>query len=98
MRPLVFLLETCLSSPLLASDYTLPAGAHEAALKIDRASLEAPIRFLFSSDLLEGRGPATRGDELAQLYLATEMQSIGLELAGENGSWYQPFDLVGINA
>jgi Zn-dependent M28 family amino/carboxypeptidase len=66
-------------------------------MRIDRASLEAPIRFL-ASDLLEGRGPATRGDDLAQLYLATEMQSIGLEPGGENGSWYQPFDIVGIDS
>lgn len=97
MRRLLILLATCLASPLFASDYALPAGADDAATKIDRPSLEAPIRFL-ASDLLEGRGPATRGDELAQFYLATEMQSLGLEPGGENGSWFQPFDIVGINS
>ncbi len=97
MRRLVTLLAMCLALPLFAADYALPTGAAEAATKIDRASLEAPIRFL-ASDLLEGRGPATRGDELAQLYLATEMQAIGLEPGGENGTWYQPFDIVGINS
>src|SRR5687768_2427090 len=97
MRRLVTLLATCLAFPLFAADYALPAGANEAATRIDRASIEAPIRYL-ASDLLEGRGPATRGDELAQLYLATEMQAIGLEPGGENGTWFQPFDIVGINS
>ena len=96
MRMLPILLTT-FALTASAADYPLPPGAEQAAMRIDRASLEAPIRFL-SSDLLEGRGPATRGDELTQLYLATEMQAIGLEPGGENGTWYQPFDIVGINA
>jgi Zn-dependent M28 family amino/carboxypeptidase len=89
---------TILIAPLLgAAEYDLPAGAQRAAAVIDQADLEAPIRFL-SSDLLEGRGPASDGDRLTQLYLATEMQAMGLEPGGPNGSWYQPFAIVGIDA
>ncbi len=54
-----------------------PAAEKAAHSQISRATLEAPIRFL-ADDLLEGRGPATRGDELARLYLARELQGFGL--------------------
>jgi Zn-dependent M28 family amino/carboxypeptidase len=80
------------SSPL-----HLPAGAEQAAKAIDRDSLEGPIRFL-ADDHLEGRGPGSRGDELTQLYLATTMESMGLQPGAQNGQWLQPFDIVGINA
>ncbi|HUP49565.1 MAG TPA: M28 family metallopeptidase [Thermoanaerobaculia bacterium] len=97
MRSLFLSFLTLFASVAGAADYPLPAGADRAAERITRATLEAPIRFL-ASDLLEGRGPATRGDELTQLYLATEMQALGLEPGGPDGSFYQPFDIVGINA
>lgn len=51
-----------------------------------------------SDDRYEGRGPGTRGDEAARQYLAGRMEEIGLLPGGEDGSWEQPFDLVGINA
>ncbi len=66
----------------------------DSAAMIQESALRAHIRFL-ASDLLEGRGPGTRGDELAQLYIATQLQSFGLEPMGSNGSWLQPVPLVG---
>jgi Zn-dependent M28 family amino/carboxypeptidase len=75
----------------------LPAGAEKAAKAIDRDSLEAPIRFL-ADDLLEGRGPASRGDELARLYLATALESLGYQPGALGGGWEQPFDIVGITS
>ncbi|HEY2733379.1 MAG TPA: M28 family peptidase, partial [Polyangiales bacterium] len=75
---------------------TVPAAVMQVAkAQIARGAIEAPIRFL-ASDALEGRGPATRGDALARLYLATELESLGYRPAGPNGQWQQPFDLVGI--
>jgi Zn-dependent M28 family amino/carboxypeptidase len=41
-------------------------------------AIRAHVKFL-SSDLLEGRGPGTRGDALAQSYIATQFESYGLE-------------------
>jgi Zn-dependent M28 family amino/carboxypeptidase len=82
------------SAPTVVID---PAAEAAAAAQITRATLEAPIRFL-ASDALEGRGPATRGDTLARLYLATELQSMGYQPAGANGGWEQPFDVVGVTA
>ncbi len=65
-----------------------------AATAINDAALRAHIRFL-SDDLLEGRGPGTRGDQLAQRYIATQFEALGLKPAADNGSWYQPVPLVG---
>jgi Zn-dependent M28 family amino/carboxypeptidase len=72
-------------------------AAERAARTIDRETLVAPIRFL-ADDLLEGRAPASRGDQLARLYLETTMQLLGLQPGGPNGAWQQPFDLVGITS
>jgi len=79
-----------------AVDEPLPAAVEQAARgNITRATIEAPIRFL-SSDLLEGRGPATRGDQLARLYLQTRLEGMGYQPAFGNGAWQQPFDIVGM--
>jgi len=49
----------------------IPASLDQAARTyITRSALEAPIRFL-AADALEGRGPGTRGDQLARLYLSS---------------------------
>ncbi len=76
----------------------IPQGVTAAASSyITHASLEAPIRFLASDDL-EGRAPATRGDELAMLYLATQLESMGYQPGGPQGQWLQRFDVVGVKA
>ncbi len=67
-----------------------------AGEKIDAASLRSHIRFL-ADDLLEGRGPGSRGDRLAQLYISTELESLGIQPAAADGSWFQPVPLVGIS-
>ena len=59
--------------------------------------LRGPIRFL-ASDLLEGRGPGSRGDELAQLYIAAQFESLGLKPAAPGGGWFQKVPLVGVTA
>jgi Zn-dependent M28 family amino/carboxypeptidase len=62
---------------------------------IDEATLRAHVRFL-ADDLLEGRGPGSRGDALTQLYIATQFQSLGLKPASADGTWLQPVPLVGV--
>ncbi|MCA9184774.1 MAG: M20/M25/M40 family metallo-hydrolase [Pirellulaceae bacterium] len=57
--------------------------------------VRAHVRFL-SHDLLEGRGPGSRGDRLAQQYIVSQFQSLGLKPAAADGSWFQPFPLVGV--
>jgi Zn-dependent M28 family amino/carboxypeptidase len=75
----------------------LPAGAEKAAQAIDREALESTIRYL-ADDLLEGRGPASRGDELARLYLASNLELLGYRPGAPDGGWQQSFDIVGITA
>jgi len=76
----------------------VPGNVEQAAgTYINRGALEGPIRFL-SSDALEGRGPATRGDQLTRLYLATQLQALGLQPGGPNGQWQQLFDVIGMKA
>src|ERR1044071_2009333 len=87
---------------MAASSTDIPAAVTDVAkAQITPATLRAPIRIL-ASDEFEGRGPATRGDALARLYLATELETLGLkpggESAGKDGSWEQPFDIVGVKA
>jgi Zn-dependent M28 family amino/carboxypeptidase len=68
------------------------AAAEQA---ITEPALRGHIRFL-ADDLLEGRGPGSRGDELAQRYIATQFQSLGLKPAAPGGGWLQPVPLVGV--
>ncbi len=70
------------------------ASEKSAATAINDATLRAHIRFL-ADDLLEGRGPGTRGDQLAQRYIATQFEALGLKPAAPDGTWYQPVPLVG---
>jgi Zn-dependent M28 family amino/carboxypeptidase len=63
---------------------------------ITAEALKGHVRFL-ASDLLEGRGPASKGDQLAEQYIATQFEVAGLKPGGTNGTWYQPFDIVGVN-
>lgn len=73
--------------------FTAPASAQR--VQVDTAAIDAHLRFL-SSDLLEGRAPATRGGQLATAYIAAQFQALGLEPAGEKGSYFQPVALVGM--
>lgn len=99
-RPVATLasLLTLLVTPAVAGAASDPASAPEveaAAARIDRATLAATTRFL-ASDLLEGRGPGSRGDALARAYLAAELEAAGLEPGGPDGTWEQRFEMVGL--
>ena len=51
---------------------------------VQAQSISAAVRFL-SDDLLEGRGTGTRGHAIAEQYVASRMQALGLRPAGESG-------------
>ncbi|MGH9804249.1 MAG: M28 family metallopeptidase [Candidatus Acidiferrales bacterium] len=72
----------------------LDAGAKKAQGAISPALLRSHTAFL-SDDLFEGRGPGSRGDQLAQKYIAAQFERLGLEPAGGNGTYFQPVTLVG---
>jgi Zn-dependent M28 family amino/carboxypeptidase len=81
-------------SAVVVTPLTLTAQRARAATPITAAEVDAHLRFL-SSDLLEGRAPATRGGQLAAEYIASELREYGLT-PGVNGSWFQdvPIDVV----
>lgn len=101
--PLLALAQSTQSTPPQAkasSGRWQPSSARQlAADQIDAAELRAHIRFL-ADDLLEGRGPSTRGDQLTQLYISSQLEALGIEPAAvaDDGSptWYQPVPLRGI--
>ena len=74
----------------------LPGAARAAADSIDSEKIRAHVRFL-SLDLLEGRGPGTRGDSLAAEYIATQFALDGLEPAGDNGTYFQKVPLFAVH-
>jgi Zn-dependent M28 family amino/carboxypeptidase len=67
------------------------------AKTIRAADISARTRFL-SHDLLEGRGPGSRGGDLAVQYIASELESFGLVPGATDGSFLQRVPLVGITA
>jgi len=75
----------------------LPAGVEQAAQQINPATLRSAIAFL-ADDLLEGRGPASRGDQLARKWIATQFESLGLKPGGADGAWEQPVPMVGVKS
>ncbi|HEY1192497.1 MAG TPA: M20/M25/M40 family metallo-hydrolase [Gemmata sp.] len=79
-----------LCAALLAGPAPAPA-ADPPALSADR--IKADIAYL-ASDRLEGRGPGTRGEELATDYIAAAFKKAGLKPAGGAGSYFQPVPLV----
>lgn len=75
----------------------LPGQTLTPATRLARAANEtsyrAHLEFL-ASDLLEGRGTATRGGLLAARYIATQFQRLGLEPAGDSGSWFHRVPII----
>lgn len=58
--------------------------------QVSRQAFESHFRYL-SDDLMEGRGPGTRGGRLAGAYIAAQFERMGLRPAGQDGGWFQPF-------
>jgi Zn-dependent M28 family amino/carboxypeptidase len=102
MNPKLIALTALLAIPAAAQQLPVPAvpglppAARQAAESIDPEHMRAHVRFL-SLDLLEGRGPGTRGDQLAAEYIATQFALNGLTPAGDNGSWFQKVPLYAVH-
>ena len=89
-------LTTLLALPAAsAAPAVIPAARKEAAARINPARLRAHVKYL-SSDLLEGRGPASRGDRLAEEYIAAQLEELGVQPGAPGGGWYQAVPLVEI--
>jgi Zn-dependent M28 family amino/carboxypeptidase len=91
MRPIF------VSALALAAVVAAGCKPHEAAQPakspIDPARLSEHIKVL-SSDAFEGRGPATEGETKAINYIAGQMKALGLEPAGDKGTYFQDVPLA----
>ena len=74
-----------------------PTNKQQSAARsaITDAQLRSHIKYL-ADDLLEGRAPGSQGDQLAQKYIQTQLQGLGMKPAGPGGSWFQNVPLVGV--
>lgn len=79
----------------LAARLGLPKAVGAAMAGIDAGRIRAHVRFL-ADDLLEGRGPGVRGGDIAAHYLATQFELLGLEPAGDHGTFYQQVAFSGV--
>jgi Zn-dependent M28 family amino/carboxypeptidase len=73
----------------------VPAAVKKAEASIDAENIRAHVKFL-SDDLLEGRYPGLRGGDLAAKYIATQFALDGLKPAGDNGTYLQMINFVGM--
>lgn len=55
---------------------------------LDPKALEATTKYL-ASDELQGRGTGSEGGAKAELYMADQMKALGLEPAGDGGTYFQ---------
>jgi hypothetical protein len=81
---------------LLSAGLLLLAGvapAEESNPDFDAGAIRAHVTFL-ADDLLEGRGSGTRGYDIAARYVASWFANLGLEPAGDDGTFLQTFTTV----
>ncbi len=74
---------------------SVPPAVQAAANSIDPERLRAHVRFL-ADDLLEGRGTGQRGGDIAAIYIASQFAQYGLKPAGDDGSYLQKVNFVGV--
>lgn len=84
------------AAPAATPSFT--AAEKAAAARIRAEEISAHTRFL-SDDLLEGRFPGARGDELTIRYLAAQLEAMGYQPGvpgsdGQPASWFQTVPLV----
>jgi Zn-dependent M28 family amino/carboxypeptidase len=72
-----------------------PIAALESS--VSAANIRTQDQFI-SDDLFEGRYPGLRGGELAAKYIATQFALDGLVPAGDNGTYLQQVNFVGMKA
>jgi hypothetical protein len=72
-------------APLLGAQASLAAEVSPAAIR-------SHVAFL-ADDLLGGREPGTAGFDIAARYVATQLEGLGLQPAGDRGDWYQSVPL-----
>ena len=84
-----------LAMSVSAFGQVVPPAVTAAEKTIDSEKIRAHVKFL-ADDALEGRGPGLRGADIAAKYIATEFALDGLKPAGDNGTFFQQVNFVGV--
>src|SRR3954452_342835 len=80
-------------TPALAQQAPPGSGAAQVAQAVDSNVFRAHLGFL-ADDALEGRRPGTRGGELAAKYIAAQFERLGLQPAGDSGTYYHQVPII----
>ena len=89
-RLLPLLLVCCAGSQAVAQQ---SPTATRVARAVSADVIRAHLEFL-ADDALEGRRPGTRGGDLAAKYIATQFRRLGLEPAGDSGTYYHRVPII----
>jgi Zn-dependent M28 family amino/carboxypeptidase len=98
MRSLPLLLSAalCTRAAAVAAQTPPPAStATRVTRQLDARALRAHLEFL-ADDALEGRAPGTRGGLTAAKYIATQFERMGLEPAGDSGTYFQRVPIIAL--
>jgi Zn-dependent M28 family amino/carboxypeptidase len=93
-RPLLIACMLSASTSAVAQQAS-PSGpaAANVARAVDPKVMRAHLEFL-ADDALEGRKPGTRGGELAAKYIAAQFTRLGLQPAGDSGTYYHKVPII----
>jgi Zn-dependent M28 family amino/carboxypeptidase len=85
----------CATAAGTAAQQTAPVTptAARVAAAVDSTVLRAHLEFL-ADDALEGRRPGTRGGDIAAKYIAAQFQRLGLQPAGDSGTYYHRVPII----
>lgn len=83
--------EAATAEPSLSASAPPPVAT--TPLTADEQRIADDVKYL-ADDKLEGRETGTRGYDLAAEYVAKRFGEIGLQPAGDNGSYFQPVPLL----
>ncbi|HEY7614111.1 MAG TPA: M20/M25/M40 family metallo-hydrolase [Gemmatimonadales bacterium] len=78
-----------------AAQQSSTSPATKVARALDARVLRSHLEFL-ASDALEGRAPGTRGGEVAAQYIASQFRRLGLEPAGDSGTYFQRVPVIAL--
>ena len=93
----VFILILFVMSSVIGLRAQMTENEQQAFAAVNAHVFQSHLKFL-ANDLLEGRAPATRGDAVTEKYLVSQLQLLGLEPGGENGTYLQQFPILGATA
>ncbi len=85
------------SSGKSSSGASSSGAIRRAEADVDAERIRAQVKFV-SDDLFEGRYPGLRGGDLAAKYIATQFALYGLKPAGDDGTYLQQINFVGMKA